>query len=278
MDPANPLLPIVKVGFLGAGNLATALVRGLVEKKVLPPTHLFASNRSSGKLIRLAHDFGVTACSNNEELVEKSDIVILSMKPQDLVAAIEPIAQIFNEKQMVISLAAGVTIKTLKKYLPQCRLVRAMPNTPTFIGRGVTGFYTQEKDKGASRLVEDLFSTLGYALEVTDEDLLDSMTVACAAGPGFVFELMMVWQDWLVEHGFDDVQARKLTVETFAGAALLAASSAAQLEELQNKVTSKRGTTAAGLQSLREYEVDRILRIAFEKAALRSKEMAKEFV
>ncbi len=267
----------LRVGFLGAGNLATAIIRGLIEKKTLQANHIFASNRSAGKLVKLSQDFGINNCANNEELVEKSTVVILAVKPQDMIAAIEPIAQIFSDKQLVISLAAGVTVRTLEKYLPHCRLVRAIPNTPTFIGKGITGFFQQNNDDGASTIVEDLFSSLGIVQEVDDEDLLDSLTIACSSGTGFVFELMMIWQEWLVEHGFDETQARRLTVETFLGASMLANNNQIDIEELQNKVTSKRGVTAAGLQSMREYEVDRVLRIAFEKAALRAKEMAKEF-
>jgi pyrroline-5-carboxylate reductase len=110
-----------------------------------------------------------------------------------------------------------------------------------------------------------------------DEDQFEAFTVSAASGTGFVYELMMYWQDWIEERGFEPEVARKMVVQTFLGAALLAEQSGnTPLEELQSKVTSKKGITAAGLQSMRELEIERALRYSFEKAALRNRELAKE--
>ncbi len=266
-----------KVGFLGVGNMAQAIIKGLMESKVVEPHHLFASNRSPGKLQKMKDLWGLKAMATNEEVIDASDIIILAMKPQDLSSAIDPIASSFNEGQIVMSLAAGIELYTLKKKLPQCRLVRVMPNTPTVINRGVIGFLLGTEDLGLETIVEDLFSPLGYVLNVQDEDQLEALMVSCSSGTGFVFELMMYFQDWIEERGFDVMTARKMVIETFLGAAQLASFSADQeIEELQNRVTSKKGVTAAGLQSMREFEVERALRYSFEKAALRSRELAKQ--
>lgn len=257
--------------------MAQSIIKGLIEGKVLGPTSIFGSNRSAGKLQKLAETYGIRSASTNEELVESSDVVILSTKPQDLAAAIDPITSSFTEKQIVISLAAGITLDTLEKKLPECRIVRLMPNTPSLIGRGVIGYVTNSEDDFINTLVEDLFSSLGYVLRVEDEEQFQALTVSCASGTGFVFELMMYWQDWIEERGFEPEVARKMVVETFLGASLLAAqSNGTPLEDLQNKVTSKKGITAAGLQSMRELEIERTLRYSFEKAALRNQELAKE--
>lgn len=266
-----------KVGFIGVGNMAQAIIKGLIEGKVLGPTSIFGSNRSAGKLQKMAESYGIRSASTNEELVESCDVVILSTKPQDLAAAIDPIAASFSDKQIVISLAAGVTLDTLEQKLPECRIVRLMPNTPSLIGRGVIGYVTNSDDDFINTLVEDLFSSLGYVLRVEDETQFEALTVSCSSGTGFVFELMMYWQDWIEERGFEPEVARKMTVETFLGASLLAAqSNGTPLEDLQSKVSSKKGITAAGLQSMRELEIERTLRYSFEKAALRNQELAKE--
>jgi pyrroline-5-carboxylate reductase len=267
-----------KVGFLGVGNLAQAIIKGLVESKILSPSHIFGSNRSPGKLQKIAELYGIQALSTNEEVIEESDIVILAMKPQDLSAAIDPIASAFHEKQIVVSLAAGINLHALEKKLPQCRIIRLMPNTPTLISRGVLGYVVSDsEDSALSTVIEDLFSPLGYVLGVEDEDQFEALMISCSSGTGFVFELMTYWQDWIEERGFDPAVARKMTVETFLGAAMLASQSKdSSLEELLNKVTSKKGITAAGLQSMRELETERTLRISFEKAALRNQELAKE--
>lgn len=266
-----------KIGFLGAGNMAQAIIKGLIEAKVISANSIFATNRSAGKLQRLVENFGINPLSNNEQLIDQTDVVILGVKPQDLSEAIDPILSIFHEKQIVISLAAGITLKALKKKLPHCRLVRLMPNTPSLISRGVLGYVVDDnQDQGLDTLMEDLFSPLGYVIKVDDESQFEALSVACAAGTGFVFELMLYWQEWLEEHDFPKEIARKMTVETFAGASMLAAQNAtSDIQELLNKVTSKKGITEAGLQSMRELEVERALRYSFEKSALRNQELGK---
>lgn len=274
----NQYLKTRTIAFLGAGNMAQAIIRGLLEKNLIQPQRIVASNRSPGKLQKLSEQFGIKTAGSNEELVEQADILILSVKPQDLLAAIEPISQAFVQDQIVISLASGARMQTLEKLLPQCRLVRLMPNTPSLIGRGVIGYLmNDEDDSGLESVIEDLFSGLGHVIKVADEDQLEALMVAASSGPGFLFELMMYWQDWIIEHGFDAETAKTMTIETFVGAALLAAESKqVPLEELQNRVASRKGVTAAGLQSMRELEIERALRISFEKAALRNSEIARE--
>ena len=265
-----------KVGFMGMGNMAQTIVKGLIESKTLNPSQVNASNRTPGKLIKAVDLWGIKTFPNNEELVESSEIVILAMKPQDFHSAIDPIASLFYEKQIVISLAAGITHSALQKKLPQCRVARVMPNTPSIINRGVIGYLIDEDDSGIEIVVEDLFRPLGYVMKTEDESQLEGLMISCSSGTGFIFELMTYFQDWIEERGFDPITARKMVVETFAGASLLAAQQPqTHLEDLQNKVTSKKGVTAAGLESMRELEIERLLRYSFEKAALRNQELAK---
>lgn len=272
----NPLLKSKRIGFIGSGNMAQAMIKGMLESHLTVPDHLFVSNRTPGKLMKISENFKINICPTNEELVEKCDIVILAVKPQDLIAAVEPIAQIFLEKQVVISLASGITMQTLEKHLPQCRVVRLMPNTPSVIGRGTLGFFMNESDEGLETLIEDLFSPLGSVMKLQDEDQFEAFMIACSSGTGFVFELMTYWKEWIEEHGFDSETAKAITIETFLGAAELAFKSPdVGLEELQARVASKKGVTSAGLESMRELEVERALRLSFEKAALRNKEMAR---
>ncbi|MCB0368007.1 MAG: pyrroline-5-carboxylate reductase [Bdellovibrionales bacterium] len=265
------------IGFIGCGNMAQAVIKGLINNKIIPAQKIFASNRSQGKLLKLKETYQIQACNTNEELIEQSEVVILAMKPQDLLAAIEPVSSIFNDKQIVISLAAGVTVATLKKHLHQCRLIRLIPNTPTLIAKGLVGYITEGDSSGyLDTLVEDLFSTLSKVIKLKDETQLEAFMVACSSGTGFVYELMMYWKDWLQEHDFDEDLAKDLTLETFLGAALLAeANSNTSIEELQNRVVSKKGVTSAGLESIRDQEVERALRVAFEKSALLNQELAK---
>ena len=204
----NPYLHSKKLGFVGAGNMAQALIRGLLESKMVAADHVYVSNRTPGKTQKLKDLYGVHVCTSNEEVVENADIVILAVKPQDLLLAIEPLSQFFLQEQIVISLAAGVRMQTLEKNLPQTRLVRLMPNTPALIGKGLIGYLLNEQDPGLEATVEDLFSCLGKVIRMADEEQLEAFMVASSSGTGFIFEIMMYWQDWIEEHGFDPKVAR----------------------------------------------------------------------
>ncbi len=274
----HPLMKIMKIGFIGAGNMTQALIKGVLESKSVKNSQIYVSNRTPGKLIKLKELYpGLNTRDYNEEIIDECDIIILAMKPQDLPAAISEISEKFREEQIIISLAAGISIDALEKIVPLGRLARMMPNTPSLIGRGVIGLLTQNMDESGSDLIHDIFKSLGVMLDVETEDQFDALMVSCSSGTGFVFEMMMYWQDWIQERGFTDEESKQMTIETFLGASLLAAQSAGiDIEELQQRVTSKKGVTAAGLNSMRELEIERALRISFEKASMRSQEISRQ--
>ena len=266
-----------KIGFIGVGNMTQAIIKGWIESQVVAKTEIFATNRSEGKLQKIIEQFGINGLKTNEELIETCDIVILAMKPQDFVTAIEPISSAFRAEQVVISLAAGINLKTLRKMIPDVlTLVRLMPNTPVRVGQAVIGYCTEGHPTKTKGLVEDLFSSLGLVVGVDEGEPFESLMVSCSSGVGFVLELMTYWQEWLEEHNFESSVAKEMTVKTFLGASTLATQAQGQsLEELQHKVASKKGVTAAGLDSMRELEIERALRYSFEKAVLRDREIAK---
>ncbi|MCB0378467.1 MAG: pyrroline-5-carboxylate reductase [Bdellovibrionales bacterium] len=264
------------VGFIGMGNMGQAILRGLVTSETVDPTKIFVHNRSQGKVQKVVGLYGCQSTSTAEDLVDKSDIVILATKPQDLLELLEPLRNAFNEDKVVISLAAGIQLRTLKKYIPKANLVRVMPNTPIFICKAVIGFCMSHSDLIVENLVKKLFSPLGHVVSLEEGDPFSAFTVASASGTGFVFELMHYWQDWILEHGISEEEAKRITIETFLGTALLAASEEGlSIEQLTEKVASKKGVTAAGLQSMRELELEGILRMSFNKAVMRDHELGK---
>jgi pyrroline-5-carboxylate reductase len=214
----------------------------------------------------------------NEELVDTCDVVFLAMKPQDLLPAVEPIATSFQPHHVVVSLAAGIEISRLKRVMVQGpSIVRVMPNTPSRIGGGVVGIYNPSRRADVDDRLRRLLSPMGVLVELEDEEQLRAILVAAAAGTGFVLELMIYWQDWLEEHKFTPEQARRITVQTFLGTSVMAdRSPEAGLEDLQNRVVSKKGVTEAGLNSIRENEIERGLRIGFELAALRDQDLSRQ--
>lgn len=270
-------LKALKIGFIGTGNMSQAIIKGLVDEKLVTAEKIIGSNRTPGKLQKLHEQHGIRMATNNEQVINESDIVIIGVKPQDFYAAVEPLASAFNENQIVISLAAGIRLDSLEKLVSQVRWARLIPNTPSLIRRGVLGYLVNEGDEALETTIEDLFQNLGHLVKAEDEEQLEALTVACASGTGFVFEMMLYWQEWLEEHEFSPEQARKITIETFLGASLLASqNNDVPVEELQARVTSKKGVTFAGLSSMRELEIERALRLSFEKAAMRNNELAKE--
>lgn len=216
----NPLLKSIKIGFIGAGHMSQTIIKGILDSKLIRPEQILVSNRTPGKLIKVNELYGVQTRQHNEQVAEECDVVILAMKPQDLPSAIEVFANHFEAHQTIISLAAGINLKSLEKMIPTGRLVRLMPNTPSVIGQGVIGFLTQNQDEVVGDLMEDLFSSLGVLMEVDTEDQFDALMVSCSSGTGFVFELMMYWQDWIEERGFSEEDSKTMTIETFLGASM----------------------------------------------------------
>ncbi len=272
----HPLLKIAKIGFIGAGNMTQSLIQGLVDTKTVKSSQIYASNRTPGKLNKLKEKFNINTFQLNEEIIQNCQIIILAVKPQDLAAALQGLSDQFTPEQIIISLAAGFNMDSLERLITEGRIFRLMPNTPSLINRGVIGLLTRKNDEAATDMIKSLFGHLGMIVDTDTEDKFDALMVSCSSGTGFVYELMMYWQDWISERGFDDEQARQMTIETFAGASLLAAQSiGTELENLQQKVASKKGVTAAGLEAMREQEIERTLRISFEKASMRSNEIQK---
>jgi pyrroline-5-carboxylate reductase len=266
-----------KIGFIGAGNMGQAIIRALVESGTVLSENLFATNRSFGNLKKVEELYKVNPVQNNEELVDQCEIIFLAVKPQDLAPVLEPIASSFHDGHLVISLAAGFDLKTLQKLLPNVAgIARAMPNTAANIQKAVVGYCLADGAEIYQATVEELLSPLGLVVPCEEGELFEGLTVSCGSGTGFVFELMQYWQEWVEEHGFEPEIARRMVVQTFLGAAELAdRSPEVPLAELQDRVVSKKGVTAAGLQSMRELELERGLRFSFEKAVIRDQEIAR---
>jgi len=266
-----------KIGFIGLGNMGQAILSALIKSKTLQVDQVFATNRTPGKLTKMVSKFGIHGLATAEEVVESCDVVILATKPQDLLELLEPLRNSFTSDKVAISLAAGVELKTLKKYLPEANLVRVMPNTPIFICKAVVSFCLARPDIILESLVKKLFSPLGHVVSSEEGEEFSALTVSSASGSGFIFELMQYWQDWIEEHGIEGEEARRIVTETFLGTALLALDeSELTFSQLADKVSSKKGVTAAGLESMRELELEGILRMSFNKALMRDHELAKQ--
>lgn len=272
----NMLAKDWKIGFIGSGQMAQAMIKAFIDSGHVSKDRIYASSRTEARLAKVVEKYGINACTSNEKIVESCNIVILATKPQDLPLAVEPVGMAFDEGHIVLSVCAGFTLSKLKKMLPSAQKIgRVMLNTPVKIQKGVVGYCLTPETAVYEPPIVNLLRSLGQVFPISDGESMQAVTISAASGTGFVLELMQYWQDWIEGYDIDPEIARQITVQTFLGTAMLAEKQSQQsFEELQSQVVSKKGTTAAGLDSIRENDVERMLRLSFEKAVLRDSELS----
>lgn len=263
-------------GFIGCGNLAQAIIQGALEKNLLDSQNIFVTNRSDQKLKELCAKTGVRACATNEELIRSSDVVVLATKPQDLQTVLEEIQPFIRFDQAVISLAAGIPTKTLNRYLKARSLVRVMANTAAKVQQGVFGIYFFRETQADRAAIEHLFGQLGTLVQASSDRQIDAMTAGSASGSGFVIFFLEEFEKWFRRKGFDSQQARMIAIETFLGTlALTHHEKQKSLKELRQAITSKKGTTYAGLHTLKKKKVDSGIQKSLDAAFNRCAEISK---
>ena len=246
----------MKITFIGGGNMASALIGGLIGKgfaaEDIRVVEVLAENRG-----KLAGAFGVTCFEQASAAALACDALVLAVKPQQMREALAPVCGRLRG-QLVVSIAAGLRLGDLSRWLNgHTRLVRSMPNTPALIGAGIAGLYAHPSVDAAGRAqAEEILGAVGKTLWVTDEAMMDAVTAVSGSGPAYVFYFIEALAAAARELGFGAEQARQLAIETFVGAAALAAGSAEDVAVLRGRVTSKGGTTEAALNSL---DFDRVM-------------------
>ncbi|VBB45946.1 Pyrroline-5-carboxylate reductase [uncultured Desulfatiglans sp.] len=270
------MLQDLTLGFIGTGNMARALIKGLTGARVLPPERICVFDKAAGCLDAAAEAFAVQRCAGNREVVQKSDLFVLAVKPQNIRDVLTEIQPVVREGQLVVSIAAGIPLRLIQTLLAKdLPVVRVMPNTPALVQAGISAIAGNPR-AGQTHLdlVERIFQAVGQTVIVT-EDLMDAVTALSGSGPGYVFRLMEAMVAGGRAAGLSEETALALVVQTFAGAAQLAASSKEPLARLREMVTSPGGTTAAGLNVLNERGVEAIIVEAIQAACSRSRELGK---
>jgi len=266
-----------KTGFLGAGNMATALIKGLIESGVYDPEKLSASDKSKEALKKVSNQFGVECFSSNADMVRKCSVLVLSVKPQNIKEVLEDVREDVREDHLVISIAAGIPLKMinqiLKKDIP---LIRVMPNTPALVQKGISalagGKFVKPDHMAVARTI---FDAVGDTVEV-EESMMDAVTALSGSGPGYVFRIMECMVDAGTAVGLERDTSLKLVIQTFLGAAYLAKESEHSLSRLREMVTSPGGTTAAGLSVFNSMGLEEMTKNAVEAACKRSVELGKD--
>jgi pyrroline-5-carboxylate reductase len=266
------------IGFIGAGNMAEALIKGIINAKLYTPENVFISDIRTERLKFLSEKYGVVACEENSESAAKAQTVVLSIKPQNMTDALESIKDSKKKKKLVISIAAGIKVANIVAVLGDIAIVRVMPNTPALIGQGASALYANERAKPMLHKAVEIFSAVGKAVVVDDEDLIDAVTALSGSGPAYYFLLMEEMIKTGARLGLPEDMAKDLVLQTAKGAALLADESDKTGEGpavLRQKVTSPGGTTEAALEVFKEGKISELISAAINRAYERSRELSK---
>jgi pyrroline-5-carboxylate reductase len=264
------------LGFVGAGNMAEALVKGLLHANVVPPEGIIVSDVKSDRLAHFAQEHGVRTTQDNHELVRASDVVVLSVKPQVIDKVLGLFGGDIKTTQLVISVAAGVPVSAIEARLPEgTHVVRTMPNTPATVQAGATaisaGTHATEEDLDVARA---LFSAVGRVVTL-DETLLDAVTGLSGSGPAYVMLMIEALADGGVKVGLHRDTALLLAAQTVYGSAKLLLETGEHPGRLKDMVTSPGGTAIAGLHTLESGGLRRTLIDAVEAATNRSAQLGE---
>lgn len=268
----------IPLAFIGAGNMASAIIGGLVEQGY-PSEKIVAADPLAANLEKLARQFAINTTENNNEAVQQADLVILAIKPQVMGSVCEPLQAVVTERQpLIVSIAAGITAASLNTWLgSDTAVVRCMPNTPALVQTGATALYanhhvTTEQKQWADQLM----SSVGIVEWVQEEHLLDAVTALSGSGPAYFFLAMEAMIDAGEKLGLDRDTATRLTLQTALGAAKMASSSDVSPAELRQRVSSPGGTTLAALDIFQNRGFKALFYDALAAAEQRSEELAKE--
>ncbi len=265
------------LGFVGAGNMAGALVKGLLATKRYRSRDLWASDADARQLAKLSRAHGVGRAPDNPTLVAESDIVVLAVKPQVMQHVLAEIRPCVTRRHLFVSIAAGIATRRLEEGLGgRVRVVRAMPNTPALVGEGVTvvvrGTYATAADE---RRAAELFGGVGDVVRVRDETLMDAVTGLSGSGPAYVYRFAEGLISGAVAEGLSEAVARRLTYQMLRGAAVMLQETGRPPEELRAMVSSPGGTTLAGLGALDERGFVEAVAAAIAAATRRGRELGR---
>ncbi len=265
------------IGFLGTGNMAEALIKGLIGAGVVEPKQIRGSDPRKERCDVMKQRYGIHTTTSNAEVVQPAEIVVLSVKPQILPKVLDEIAPHLKPSALVISVAAGVPVSAIEPRLPEgTRVVRTMPNTPALVGAGATaiaaGQHAKDDDVEATRR---MFDAVGMTV-VLDESQLDAVTGLSGSGPAYVFLIIEALSDAGVKMGLSRYNAQALAAQTVLGSAKLLIETKEHPGVLKDMVTSPGGTAIAGLHTLEAGGLRTTLINAVEAATNRSRELGAQ--
>jgi pyrroline-5-carboxylate reductase len=265
----------MKLGFIGGGNMAHALIVGL-KQQAFTMQDITVIELEANRREALEHALNVNTSAELSS-IKTCDVIVLAIKPQQLPALAKTLAPLLKS-QLIISIAAGIRLADLSRWLGNYQtIVRCMPNTPAQIQAGVTGLYAMPSvSKAQIALANQVLSAAGATVWLDSEEKLDAVTAISGSGPAYVFYFVEALQEAALALGLGETEAKQLSLATFKGASLLADASSTPIATLREQVTSKGGTTEQGLLSLENSKVKQAIVLAAQKACERAKTLGDE--
>ena len=269
-----------KLGFIGGGNMTEALLKGLLASTYAAPKNILVSDLLLDRLDYLNKEYKVKTTDDNRKLVQKSDILILAVKPQTVKKVIESFSDLVDSNKIIISVAAGIPITFIEKTLDiegkkKISVIRTMPNTPALVQEGATAICGSSHSSNLDlKIAHHIFKAIGQTVDI-EEIHMDAVTGLSGSGPAYIFMIIEALSDAGVKVGLSREVSNTLTIQTILGSAKLARDSGKHPGELKDMVTSPGGTTISGLHMLEEGGIRNALMNAVEMATQRSKELGK---
>ncbi len=265
------------IGFIGSGNMAEALLRGIISAKLYAPQDVLISDIRKDRLDYLKEEYGVTPTADNVELTSQADVLVLSVKPQNMDEVLGEIKGTLKDTAVVISIAAGITTEKIVKYLGDVPIIRAMPNTPAMVDQGATAVVIRNTGPRHFKAGLEVFMAVGKVEVLEDESLMDAVTAVSGSGPAYFFLLMEEMIAIAKDMGLPSDIAKELVFQTAKGAGLLAEMAYSRNEtpaQLRERVTSPGGTTEAAMKVFRKLDLNGIMTAALTAARDRSRELS----
>jgi pyrroline-5-carboxylate reductase len=267
---------MTRLGIIGAGNMAEALVAGVIKAGLLDPSRILMSDVREDRLEHMAKRYKVKTTRDNIEVVRENETFLVAVKPQHVKEVLDEIAEVIAGHQLLICIAAGVSIRSIESRLVRpTAVIRVMPNAPSLVQEGAAGIAMGATATSSHRdMVITIFNAIGVAVQV-EEEQMDAVTALSGSGPAYVFHMVDAMVDAGVKEGLAEDVARELAAQTVYGAARMLSFTMDTAEELIKRVASPGGTTEAALKTLDEKGWGRILREAIHSARVRSEELAQ---
>lgn len=264
----------MKLAVIGGGNMGLTYAESIYKN--FDNTNISIVEKDTEKIEQLKKDTHFDIFSNASECLANAEIILLAVKPQFVTTVFNEIKDLVNPSQIIVSIMAGVTINTIHKGLNTPKIVRAMPNLPSQVGHGVTGFIASaEVTKEETSLIEAILKATGVTVKVANEKAIDAITALSGSGPAYVFYFMNAMMEQAKTLGFSGSEAKDIVLNTFMGTTELFESSNTSAQTWIERVTSKGGTTHAALTSFKENNIDSHIKKGVQAAFERAKELGK---